>query len=150
MAESSKTSVSTELSARGGEIPAEWFLDDHFARGAPNAPETRDDRREQSGRNGEIIERSRDVLQGPVEPFVGCLVPVVALHVTKRRTEPGECLFVNAAMFLQTVVDTIAERLMPEVTGGDPDYRHLKMPVPDHALKRRIDFLSGKITGGAE
>jgi hypothetical protein len=135
---------------RRSEIPAERLFDHHLARRVPDAPETLDDGREQAGRNGEIIKRLPGAPQRRAQSLVDRRVAVIALHVLQGCTEPRESRLVDAPVFLQAGVDASAKGVAIERTGSHADDRHVEVPVLHQALKRGIDFFSGKIAGGAE
>ena len=133
-----------------GEVVAEGFFDDDpCVFRAARLRQSGGDGSKQRRWNGEIVQRPRSVTQRLPQVVERCRVLVVAGDVLQIGGKLSERLFVNPAVFVQTVAGPRPKVI--EVPGpGHADDRDIEVTTLDHRLQRRKDLLVGEVARDAE
>ena len=137
---------------RGSEIVAERFLGhDAAAPRATGAAKLFDHGREQTLRNGEIVQRPLCRTELTTQKIEGRRISVIAVDKAKQRRELVEGRAVDAAAVrLQAVLCTGPELIEAPPRLRDTDDRHVQMPALHHRLERREDLLVREVSRRAE
>jgi len=127
---------------RGRKVAAKRFFNDHrcslvtarFGKSFRNGGK-------RAWRDGQVINRSRCLVERFSKIAERLLRIVVSLGVLEFRRKRREHLGVHAAMLLKTLASMCPE--LVEVLCGPrhPDDRHIEVSVPDHCLECREDLL---------
>ena len=140
-----------ELARRGQVASERLFDDDARLIGQAGGAEPLDDRREQRGRDGEVVRRAPGIAQRLLERLEGVRVVVVAAHVPEQGEEPVEGVaVVDPAGLRDAVRRALAQLLEAPLRGGNTDHRHVEDAALRHRVERRKDLLVREIAGRAE
>ena len=137
---------------RRGEVAAEGLFDDD-ARilGAAGLGQPFGDRREQAGRDGQVVQRPLGGAQRLAQALRTSRVAVIAVDVL----QPGAELARTHPASTPPCFSRLSLRARPELIEvparlRHADDRHVEVTVPDHRLQRREDLLVRQVAGGAE
>src|SRR5438094_8190281 len=133
------------------EVASERLLDHHPCTGrAPGRAQTLDNGREQTGWDGEIVQRPGRLTKRCPEPGPRRQIAIIACDVVKPWGESGERRRVELSGLREALPDRSAKGLDLPRRSGDADDRDIEMAALHHGLKRREELLARQVAGGSE
>ena len=137
---------------RGGQVASERLFDDDARMiGQVRGAEPCDHRREERGRDGEVVRRAPSATQRLFYRRERARVVIVPAHVPEQGQKMVEgALVIDPARSLDAVLHAIAQMRQTPLRGGDADDRDLQGASFRHRIERREDHLVGEIARHTE
>ncbi len=140
-----------ELS-RGRQVaPERLFDDDARPVGQTRSPKPLDDRREERGRDGEVVRRALSTTQRLFYRRERVPVIIVALYIPEQGQKVLErAPVIDPTRLCDALRHTCLQLRQTPLRGGDTDHRNPQCASFCHCIERREDLLVGEITRHTE
>ena len=137
---------------RPGQVaPERFFHHDARATGRTGLLQPLDHRREQRGRNGQVVQRVRTARQGDPQSLIGRRVTVVAGDEVQPGFQPRQRGSIGTRVGRQRRLAHPAGECLPVQCGpGHPYHRQVDLAASEQHLQRRKNLAEGQVAAGPE